>query len=95
MNLQIEHNVANRARYVSSKAEGLVHGSVSALHVQDDIGVIDNTQTVSDFGGHGNDLRSGVNNTLNFFLVVHEHGDGPNGLGLLSDSEGDLGFARR
>ena len=94
MNLQVESDVANQAGHVPSKAKGLVHGSISALHVQNDIGVIDNTQTVSDFGGHGNDLRSGVNNIFDFFFVVHQHSNGPNGLCFLGNGEGDLWFAR-
>ena len=47
MNLQVECDVVNQAGYIPSEAQGLVHGPVGTLYVQDNVWVIDDTQAVS------------------------------------------------
>ena len=51
---------------------------------ENNIWVIDNTQTVSNFSQHRIDLRPTVNNKFNLFFVVHKQSNRPNGLSLFS-----------
>ena len=67
MNLQIKYDIAKSAEDIISQTKRLIDGTVSALHVQNNAGIIGNTEVVSNFSRHRNDLGA-----ANFFLVVDQ-----------------------
>ena len=66
MNLQIECDIAKSAGDVTSQTKRLIHGTVSALHVQDYARVLGNAKIVSNFSRHGDDLGAAVHDAFYF-----------------------------
>ena len=75
VDLEVECDIANQEGNIMCETKGFVDFSVGRLHIEDHLGIVDESELVADTVRHRYDLRARVDDAFNKLLVVDERND--------------------